>query len=576
MDPCAIARQTPGTEGQDKKVGKNKIKNKLKKDKTHFQLVKEKHDKKHHKVRSAKPGSRSFLASLISMFITTVYFMYLNISRATMDVINCQDTDPPSGKYYMASQPLEECGVAGGLQLRVLPAALVFLIFYCVGFPVTVVFVFWLENKQIMSDQILRAHGRGMHPATNPNYEFRMRFSRLYYQYKPTCYWWIVVIVVRKFAICFAGVALRSSATFQLCFALVVMFSAFVLQVIYHPFLGIRERGNLLREENTKNMQHESKRLRAMLVVQQLMDKDINSDDPAFQVQRDQQEKIRSLDTEREAIDNIINHKHRWWNNENNIELTLLACSVLVPLAGIMFNSRYLEREGTESTKSLITYTVIVVVVSSVFYFIAVFSHAIFHSAEANRISAQIYWARLRINLNVVVQKMKGRAKSRARLAGGIKNVTSSQASLTSVNNTKGNPVEASHVAIMAEMMAKLESQISRLENKDDRTANILKEVSVRVARQEMVSKSIHSLQRAAVATRDAPPVRAPPPRRPPAGPPAGPPAVAFVESTQVQIAPAPGPSTIVASVARTQNPIQRQQTSLNSLMMSSSEEDSD
>ena len=560
------------------KNGENTKKKKLKKEKSHFQLTKEAHDKKHHKVRTAKPGSRSFAASLISMFITTVYFMYLSISRATMDVINCQDTDPPSGKLYMASQPLEECGVAGGLQVRVLPAALIFLVAYCIGFPLIIILVFYKEKHQILADQLLRAHGRGMHPLSNPNYEFRQRYSRLYYQYKPTCYWWIVIIVLRKFAICFAGVALRSSATFQLCFALVVMFAAFVLQVIYHPFLGIKERGHLLRKENTTKMQYEAKRLRAMLVVQRLMDNDISNDDLAFQHQQDQQDKIRSLDTEREAIDNIIHHKHRWWNNENNIELTLLACSVLVPLAGIMFNSRYLERDGTEGTKSLITYTVIVVVSASVIYFLVVFFHAIFHSREANRISPQIYWARLRINMSVVLEKMKGRARSRARLAGGIKNVNSSGKGIASVLHSQGNPVEPSHVAMMAEMMAKLESQISRLENKDDRTAHLLKEVSVRVARQEMVSKSIQNLTRAAVAQRAANPVQASQPvlaQAPQptlAVTPAGTPAVAFVESTQVQIAPAPS-----AAVPRAQpNVIRRTQTSLNALMMSSSEEEDD
>ena len=417
--------------------------------------------------------------------------MYLSISRATMDVINCQDTDPPSGKMFMASMPLEECNVPGGLQLRVLPAALIFLVAYCIGFPIIVLVIFYRDSHIIFEDQVLRAHGRGMHPLSNTNYEFRQRFSRLYYQYKPTCYWWIIVIVLRKFAICFAGVALRNSATFQLCFALVVMFGAFVLQVVYHPFLGIRERGHLLREENTKNMAYEAKRLRAMLVVQRMLDDDIRGDDLAFQHQMAQQDKIRSLDSEREAIDLIIHRKHRWWFNENNIELTLLGASVLVPLAGIMFNSRYLERPGTETSKSVITYTVIVVVVSSVVYFIAVFTHAIFHTREANRISPQIYWARLRINLSVVVEKMKGSQMRKKQMRNGITAVKRKQKGVFGVVSAKNNPIESNHVAMMAEMMAKLESQISRLEKKEDRMHDTLREVSVRVARQEMVAKTL-------------------------------------------------------------------------------------
>lgn len=445
------------------------------KKKSHFEIIKEKHAKKNaHKHRSAKPGSRSFAASMISMFITTVYFMYLSITRATLDVVNCQDTDPPSGKLYMASMPLEECGVPGGLQVRVLPAALVFLIFYCIGFPIAVVYIFFKKKDNIHQDQHLRAHGRGMHPISNPNYEFRQRFSRLYYQYKPHCYWWIIVIVFRKFAICFAGVALRSSATFQLCFALVIMFLAFVLQVIYQPFLGIKERGQLLRRENTKNMEHEAKRLRAMLVIQRLMDNDIQGDDDAFKAQQKQQDKIRSLDTEREAIDSIIHRKHKWWYNENNIELTLLGASVLVPLAGIMFNSRYLEREGTEGTKTAITYTVIVVIISSVIYFLVVLIHAIFHSREANRISPQIYWARLRINLTIVLEKIKGRSRSKKRIAAiqsglGI-STTPEQVNQQSVANFE-------HVQMMTEMMNKMSAQMAKLQEKENKIHETMKEV---------------------------------------------------------------------------------------------------
>jgi hypothetical protein len=433
---------------------------------------------------------------MISMFITTVYFMYLSITRATLDVINCLDTDPPSGKLYMASMPLEECGVAGGLQVRVLPAALVFLIFYCIGFPAVVVYIFYKKQKNIHEDQYLRAHGRGMHPISNRNYEFRQRFSRLYYQYKPNCYWWIVVIVVRKFAICFAGVALRTSATFQLCFALVVMFTAFVMQVVYQPFLGIKERGHLLTRENIKTIEHEQKRLRAMLVIQRLMDNDIQGDDLAFQTQQAQQDKIASLTTERDAIELIVHRKNKWYFNENNIELTLLGASVLVPLAGIMFNSRYLERPGTDLTKKAITYTVIVIISTSVVYFLVVVIHAVMHSTEANRISPQIYWARLRINLAQVLEKVKGRKRSMKRVNAVQQGLGIGAAEMQKQNNIKKHELNAEHVLMMTEMMAKMNQQMERMELKNNNVHATLKEVSVRVARSEMVSKSIARIQK--------------------------------------------------------------------------------
>merc|ERR1711871_1821417 len=101
------------------------------------------------------------------MTFTMVYFLYLSISRTAFDVFNCVDTKPSTGKLYMAAQPLEECGLEGGVQKRLqLPAALV-LVFYCLGFPTLLSLVFWKRKSRIIADQSMRAHGRGDDPVSN-------------------------------------------------------------------------------------------------------------------------------------------------------------------------------------------------------------------------------------------------------------------------------------------------------------------------------------------------------------------------------------------------------------------------
>ncbi len=63
----------------------------------------------------------------------------------------------------------EECGKKGGVQLLLLPWAVLGLVFYVIGYPVLVVFVLWRYRYQMMEDQLLRAMGTGKTRLTNPH-----------------------------------------------------------------------------------------------------------------------------------------------------------------------------------------------------------------------------------------------------------------------------------------------------------------------------------------------------------------------------------------------------------------------
>jgi len=120
--------------------------------------------------------------------------------------------------------------------------------------------------------------------------------------------------------------------------------------------------------------------------------------------------------------------------------------------------------------------------------------HAVMHSTEANRISPQIYWARLRINLSQVLEKVKGRKRSMKRVNAVQKGLGIGAAEEQKQNNIKKHDLNAEHVLMMTEMMAKMNQQMERMELKNNNVHATLKEVSVRVARSEMVSKSIGSI----------------------------------------------------------------------------------
>lgn len=58
--------------------------------------------------------------------------------------------------------------------------------------------------------------GTGENRLTNPHcYDFRKKFSKLYYQFKPDQYYWILCVISRKFTIAIASLLFRKNTSFQ-------------------------------------------------------------------------------------------------------------------------------------------------------------------------------------------------------------------------------------------------------------------------------------------------------------------------------------------------------------------------
>ena len=193
-------------------------------------------------------------ATTVSMTVSLVYFLYLSITRAAFGIFNCIYLDPPSEKKYMAAQPLEQCGRPGGLQMRLRSPAATIIVLYCVGFPASIFFAFRRFKDTIARDQYLRAHGRGDHHETNPDYTFRQAMSKLYYVYRPQYWWWFMHIISRKFMLVVNSILFRDNVTFQMAISLGFLFISFCLHITFWPFLGMKERAEIIREEAEANI----------------------------------------------------------------------------------------------------------------------------------------------------------------------------------------------------------------------------------------------------------------------------------------------------------------------------------
>ncbi len=63
----------------------------------------------------------------------------------------------------------ERCGKPGGVQVRLLPLAIIGLVVYVLGYPLVVGFILYRNRDQMREDQLLRAMGTGSTRLTNPH-----------------------------------------------------------------------------------------------------------------------------------------------------------------------------------------------------------------------------------------------------------------------------------------------------------------------------------------------------------------------------------------------------------------------
>jgi hypothetical protein len=151
-----------------------------------------KQEKKNFRAQQSDHSMAHAITQATSMLITMIYFLFVLISKTALAPFNCVPTRPPSGHYFMADRPLEECYTPGRLQQRLTQPAWLFLIFYVAGFPLAVGTLFYKYSHIIRLDQMLRARMRGDTSFSSEYYQFRRRYSRLYYQFQPNYYYWIL------------------------------------------------------------------------------------------------------------------------------------------------------------------------------------------------------------------------------------------------------------------------------------------------------------------------------------------------------------------------------------------------
>ena len=333
---------------------------------------------------------------LIATMITLMYYMYLMLVRRIFDVYNCKENDvAPDGRLYA---PFTSVRCDGGvcacwewddpnsMQIQLWYWTIPAIIFYMIGFPLFLLIVLRCNKKAIKEDQILRAYDLGSVESENMfAFNTRQKYHRIYYHFKPGKTYWMVVIVLRKFFIALIGVVFAGNAGFQLSITMLLLFICYLLQEKHKPYMSSMERDKVALEHVAKVKEGHPLH---MTIHEHIKSAKLNK---KKRMNVTATRKIRKDQTSRKggvSLDSTLAHarnyrrlkKTNYFFDYNTVESVLLACAILVCLAGTMIESgKFTYADGTDVPskvwhRDLIGFFVTLVVFLSIIYYVSVFA----------------------------------------------------------------------------------------------------------------------------------------------------------------------------------------------------------
>merc|ERR1711881_585 len=256
--------------------------------------------------------------------------------------------------------------------MGLLPFAIIAFCVYSLGFPILVGLIVLKNAKRIQIDQKLRAvhHVEGTELGEMKRqlrnkhcWNFRKRFHRLYYHYKPEFYYWIMVILARKFCIATAGLVFRKSPVFLMSVILVILFAAYSLQMRNNPYMSVSEMEKVA-------LAYEAEKA----LMQEFEEEKVKKSNKGKRMRMGSRDSVAHRVLLRRAEKRQQSALLYFWNY-NTMESTLLFSAVLVVLCGLMFQSEQIQKKGNWATG--LFYLTLTIIVISVSYFFMIFTSEI-------------------------------------------------------------------------------------------------------------------------------------------------------------------------------------------------------
>jgi hypothetical protein len=251
------------------------------------------------------------------------------------------------------------------------PWAAVFFAVYGLGYPAFIAWVLLPAKNQYLSfqDQLLKADGRGHQKKASYEtiWQWHVRYSRLYYLFKPEYTYWMLFILLRKLLLACIEILFRTNVTFQLAAVLLNFFWAYVMHTRNHPYMSTFEYAGQVSKFTNELEQLKATGKKARVVGER------------ESIVNQRGHKGRMSEVARRGVLKAIEGRdvagqYLW--NWNSVEAVLLMCCVLVATCGIMFSSEYVE-PGDESYQALGALTLTIVIGSLVYFFLVVWSEVV-------------------------------------------------------------------------------------------------------------------------------------------------------------------------------------------------------
>ena len=298
--------------------------------------------------------------SIIGGSFLAMYVLYLNISQNTLDPLNCErieaDDGTKSEDQFMISQPDQPCWTGPDtLQQQLAPMAFAFFFVYTLGYPLLVAAILLKPDNRAkcINDQYLRCLGTGSRKETNKGYfNFRSKYATLYFKFKPKYFYWILVIVLRKLLIVSFTLLFHINATMQLSMILLVVFLSYTLQVKHNPYLSRADYEELVGEMTEDEYQSlvgpygTCPQPKGIGYETFILERDGGaasasaSSRLSFSAAVEKMKRGQGFSRDELKAQGLQGLKFMF--NYNTVESTLLFCSILVCLFGIMFASEFM------------------------------------------------------------------------------------------------------------------------------------------------------------------------------------------------------------------------------------------
>jgi hypothetical protein len=203
--------------------------------------------------RSNRGTMRRSFYRIIGFLLSMYYWCYLMVSTNTMEVFNCQATEPPDGHEYMVAVGTDSglCYRSGTMQQELEPFAYLSLLGFSIGYPLLVAVCLYYYRSVAVLDQLRKASQQGEDAFNDCVYSsktFLDVFRRSFQQYKPQYCMWILVILARKFLLSVSAVIFRENSIFLISFYLFVLFTAYALHLRCMPYMGTADYDSIVED----------------------------------------------------------------------------------------------------------------------------------------------------------------------------------------------------------------------------------------------------------------------------------------------------------------------------------------